>query len=190
VPITLPSQDRRWFCTWSRAPRMAPREADALWNWYRSGGYEAVASWLLARDVSAFNPAATPIETDFKRSMIENGMSNAESFIMGRIQAREAPFSKGVVGAPFYAVCNDVSAYAPGGLKIVQPALLHALKESGWQDMGRIASARHATKKACWAAPWLLAAGATKSQLRDLLEDVPEAPAVNVVNLDKLSGRG
>jgi hypothetical protein len=185
VPITLPSQDRRWFCTWSRAPRMAPREADALWNWYRSGGYEAVASWLLARDVSAFNPAATPIETDFKRSMIENGMSNAESFIMGRIQAREAPFSKGVVGAPFYAVCNDVSAYAPGGLKIVQPALLHALKESGWQDMGRIASARHATKKACWAAPWLLAAGATKSQLRDLLEDAPEAPPVNVVNLVK-----
>jgi hypothetical protein len=190
VPITLPSQDRRWFCTWSRAPRMAPQEADALWNWYRSGGYEAIASWLLARDVSAFNPAATPIETDFKRSMIENGMSNAESFIMGRIQAREAPFSRGVVGAPFYAVCNDVSAYAPGGLKIVQPALLHALKEAGWQDMGRIASARHATKKACWAAPWLLAAGATKSQLRDLLEDVPGAPPVSVVNLDRLSGRG
>jgi hypothetical protein len=185
VPITLPSQDRRWFCTWSRAPRMAPQEADTLWNWYRSGGYEAVASWLLARDVSAFNPAATPIETDFKRSMIENGMSNAESFIMGRIQAREAPFSRGVVGAPFYAVCNDISAYAPGGLKIVQPALLHALKEAGWQDMGRIASARHATKKACWAAPWLLASGATKSQLRDLLEDVPGAPPVNVVNLVK-----
>jgi hypothetical protein len=50
--------------------------------------------------------------------------------------------------------------------------------------MGRLASARHTTKKACWAAPWLLASGATKSQIRDLLEGVSfEAPGVNVVNL-------
>jgi hypothetical protein len=66
----------------------------------------------------------------------------------------------------------------------VQPALLHAMKEAGWRDMGRLASVRHTTKKACWAAPWLLASGATKSQLRDLLEGVSfEEPAVNVVNL-------
>ena len=192
VPITLPSQDRRWFCVWSYADRMPIREADAMWTWYRSGGYEAIASWLLARDVSAFNPAAAPPLTDFKQSMIEHGMSSAESWIVSCIEARKAPFDRGVMGSPLHAAVDYLSDKRPHGatFKVVQPALLHAMKEAGWRDMGRLASARHTTKKACWAAPWLLAAGATKSQLRDLLEDVSfEAPGANVVNLDKLSGR-
>jgi hypothetical protein len=184
VPITLPSQDRRWFCTWSHADRMTPREADAMWNWYRSGGYEAVACWLLARDVSAFNPAAAPPVTDFKRSMIEHGMSSAESWIMARIEERKDPFDKGVLGSPLYGAVDRLQdVQKSGAFKIVQPALLHALKEAGWRDMGRIASSRHTTKKAVWAAPWLLATGATKSQLRDLLEDVPASEQEKVVNI-------
>ena len=186
VPITLPSQDRRWFCVWSYADRMPIREADAMWTWYRSGGYEAIASWLLARDVSAFNPAAAPPLTDFKQSMIEHGMSSAESWIVSWIEARKAPFDRGVMGSPLHTAVDYLSDKRPPGatFKVVQPALLHALKEAGWRDMGRLASAKHTTKKACWAAPWLLASGATKSQLRDLLEGVSfEAPGVNVVNL-------
>jgi hypothetical protein len=91
------------------------------------------------------------------------------------------------MGSPLHSAVDYLSDKRPQGatFKVVQPALLHALKEAGWRDMGRIASARHTTKKALWAAPWLLAAGATKSQLRDLLEDAPEAPPVNVVNLVK-----
>jgi hypothetical protein len=165
---------------------MPIREADAMWRWYRSGGYEAIASWLLARDVSAFNPAAAPPLTDFKQSMIEHGMSSAESWIVSWIEARKAPFDRGVMGSPLHAAVDYLSEKRPSGatFKIVQPALLHAMKEAGWRDMGRLASVRHTTKKACWAAPWLLASGATKSQLRDLLEGVSfEEPAVNVVNL-------
>ena len=155
-----------------------------MWNWYRSGGYEAVACWLLARDVSAFNPAAAPPVTDFKRSMIEHGMSSAESWIMARIEERKDPFDKGVLGSPLYGAVDRLQdVQKSGAFKIVQPALLHALKEAGWRDMGRIASSRHTTKKAVWAAPWLLATGATKSQLRDLLEDVPASEQEKVVNI-------
>ena len=46
VPISLDSQDRRWFCVWSTAPRMNPETAAAMWRWYKSGGYEAIAHWL------------------------------------------------------------------------------------------------------------------------------------------------
>ena len=54
LPITIPTQDRRWFCIWSRAPRMTAAGADALWNWYKAGGFEKVAAWLWQRDVTRF----------------------------------------------------------------------------------------------------------------------------------------
>ena len=102
VPISLPSQDRRWFCLWSRSPRMQPNEAKAIWNWYKAGGFEAIAGWLMSRDVSKFNPAATPMETDFKRTMISSGMSTAESYILDEIEAMRYPFNQGVVACLLY----------------------------------------------------------------------------------------
>jgi hypothetical protein len=57
LPITLPTQDRRWFCVWTHAPRMTAAAADKLWVWYKAGGYEKCAAWLWQRDVSRFNPA-------------------------------------------------------------------------------------------------------------------------------------
>jgi hypothetical protein len=51
LPITLPTQDRRWFCVWTHAPRMTTPAADALWGWYETGGYEKCAAWLAARRV-------------------------------------------------------------------------------------------------------------------------------------------
>jgi len=34
VPISLASQDRRWFCVWSTAPRMDSNKARKMWEWY------------------------------------------------------------------------------------------------------------------------------------------------------------
>jgi hypothetical protein len=50
----------------------------------------------------------------------------------------------------------------------VQAALLHALKEANWVDMGRVASRTHGTKKHIFCAPEH--ARASKSDLRDMVE--------------------
>ena len=155
IPISLPTQDRRWFCIWSNCERMSPADAQRLWDWYDNGGFEAVSAWLHARDVSAFNPAATPMETDYKRTMIVGGLSTAEAFILHQIEQRAAPFDTGVISGPWYRHCEALmaSGVAPGGLKIPQPALLHALKEAGWIDMGLCGAPDLPTKRHIYVRP-------------------------------------
>jgi len=179
VPISIDSQDRRWFCVWSSAPRMDPKVASDLWTWYKSGGFAAIAGWLHQRDVSAFNPAAAPRWTEFKSNLVEHGMSIAESYLVDMMRQRVGEFSKGVVGSPFHALCDRVAGAAPAGVKVPQAALLHALKEAGWVDMGRIASGELTSKKHIFAAPDLVNK-VSKSELRRLVEDAPAARMVVV----------
>lgn len=168
VPISLASQDRRWFCVWSHADRMDPDEAASLWAWYKSGGYEDIAGWLHRRDVSAFNPAAAPMMTEFKLNLIEQGMTIAESYIVDMIRHRVGEFAKGVVASPLYALCDRLSGNMPQGTKVPQAALLHALKEAGWLDMGHCGSAGYNTKKHVWCAPEFKKM--SKSDLRRMVE--------------------
>jgi len=179
VPISLASQDRRWFCVWSSAPKMDKAAADKLWNWYKAGGYAAVGHWLKTRDVSKFNPSAIPMMTEFKMSLVENSMSVAESYIVEAIRARKEEFARGVIGAPFHAICDRLSGMMPQGVKVPQAALLHALKEAGWVNMGRLASADYPTKKQIWAAPDMI--GYTKSDLRRMVEMGPPEKKLVVV---------
>jgi hypothetical protein len=169
VAISLPSEDRRWFVLWCAAPKLPEAQAVSLWNWYQHrGGFEAVAHYLHTRDVSAWNPSAPPPMTEAKLIMVEHGMSTAESFLVDQMTRRVGEFSRGVIGAPFHAVCDRLQGLAPAGVKIVQAALLHALKEAGWVDMGRIASRQHGTKKHIFCA--LDMAETSKSELRALVE--------------------
>ena len=169
VAISLPSEDRRWFVLWCAAPKLPEAQAVSLWNWYqRRGGFEAVAHYLHTRDVSDRNPSAPPPMTEAKLIMVEHGMSTAESFLVDQMTRRVGEFSRGVIGAPFHAVCDRLQGLAPAGVKIVQAALLHALKEAGWVDMGRIASRQHGTKKHIFCAPDMV--NVTKSELRALVE--------------------
>jgi hypothetical protein len=57
-------------------------------------------------------------------------------------------------------------------VKVPQAALLHALREAGWVDMGRIASSDLPTKKHIFCAP-ALAGKVSKSELRRLVEESP-----------------
>lgn len=171
VAINLPSDDRRWFVIWSDAPRMSDEEGEIIWSWLMNGGRSAVAAWLHQRDVSAFAPGATPFLTEAKAIMVEAGMSGAESFLVDLMRNRLGEFSKGVVGAPWHALCDRLQGTAQGSVKIVQPALLHALKEAGWIDMGRLKSRRYDNKKHIFVAPEL--AGYSKSDLRDMVEEPP-----------------
>ena len=167
-----------WFCVWSSAPRMAPAAAARLWAWYKAGGYESIAGWLHARDVSAFNPSAAPAWTEFKANMVEHGMSMAESYLVEMMRGRRGEFSKGAVGSPFHALCDRVAAAAPAGVKVPQAALLHALKEAGWVNMGRLASADYPSKKNIYCHPSL--ANLSKSDLRRMVEEVPASSLMRV----------
>ena len=178
MPITLDSQDRRWFCVWSHAPRMTPDAAAKMWAWYKTGGFKAIGAWLTARDVSAFNPGAAPMATEFKLNLIEHGLSMAESYLVESMRLKVGEFSKGVIGSPFHAVCDRLAGSAPAGVKVPQQALLHALKEAGWVDLGRVASSDYPSKKHLFCAPDL--ANSNKSNLRRLVEESPPSGLVRV----------
>jgi hypothetical protein len=169
VAISLPSEDRRWFVLWCAAEKLPEAQAVSLWNWYQHrGGFEAVAHYLHTRDVSDWNPNAPPPMTEAKLIMVEHGMSTAESFLVDQMRRRVGEFSRGVIASPFHGVCDRLQGYAPTGVKIVQGALLHALKEANWIDCGRVASRLHSTKKHIYCAPDM--AKASKSELRDMVE--------------------
>jgi Family of unknown function (DUF5906) len=179
VPISLDSQDRRWFCVWSHAPRMGAQAAAKMWAWYKAGGFAAISGWLMARDVAAFNPGAAPMLTEFKMNLVEHGMSMAESYLVELMRNRMGEFSKGVVASPFHALCDRLAGAAPSGVKVPQPALLHALKEAGWVDCGRLKSREFDSKKHIFCAPDM--ADVSKSELRRLVEDLPAPLAVRLV---------
>jgi hypothetical protein len=170
--IVLPASDRRWFVVWSDAGRMTPAESDRLWGWYAAGGFDAVASWLHSRDVSAFQPGAAPPMTEAKMILVEQGLSSAESFVCDMARMRRGEFASGAVGTPWHALVDRLQGSAPTGVKLYLPAVMHGLREAGWIDRGRIASADYQTKKHVFCAPEL--AGASKSEVRRLAEGVPE----------------
>ena len=185
MPITLDSDDRRWFCVWSAAPKMTPYEAKTLWSWYHAGGFEAVASWLLARDVSQFNPQAIPPSTDYKQKLIYVGMSNAESYIYHLIEQKEWPFKGEVVAGPWHDLLGGMSGSAPDGVKLNKQALFHALKEAGWVDYGLCLSSENRAKRHCFVRPDL--AHWSKSEARNAAEDQPKKPD-NVIPLPLRAG--
>jgi hypothetical protein len=176
--ISIPSDDRRWFCLWSDAKRLPEADALALWRWYENGGYQHVANYLQTLDVSAFNPSAPPPMTEAKAIMIDQGRSTAEAYLIELITGRQSEFASGVIAAPFYALCDRLMGAAPTGVKIPQAALLHALREAGWIDIGRVGSREFASKKQLYCAPEL--AGMSKSDLRRLAEDIPAPGLVRV----------
>ena len=177
--ISIPSDDRRWFCVWSDAGRLPETDALALWQWYQTGGgFAAVADYLAKLNVSAFNPAATPPMTEAKAIMIDQGRSMAESYLIDLISNRLGEFASGVIASPFFPLCDRLAGGAPSGVKIPPAALLHALREAGWIDCGRIHSREFATKKQIYAAPEL--AGKPKPELRRLVEEIPAAKLVSV----------
>jgi hypothetical protein len=179
VPISLATQDRRWFCVWSTAPRMDASVAQKMWTWYKSGGFASIAKWFYARDVSKFNPSAPPMFTEFKANLVEHGMSMAESYLVEMLKNRVGEFSKGVVGSPFHSLCDRLAGTAPSGVKVPQQALLHALKEAGWIDCGRLASHDYPSKKHIYACPEIYET-TKKSDIRRMVEEQPSPKLVAV----------
>jgi len=106
--------------------------------------------------------------------MVEHGMSVAESYLVDMMRTRSGVFSDGVIGGPFHRICDALAINVPAGVKVPQAALLHALKEAGWVDMGRVGSTELPTKKHIFVAPDLVKKH-TKSELRRMAEDLPKS---------------
>jgi hypothetical protein len=168
VPISLSSQDRRWFVVRSAAGRLPEAQAKAMWTAYKAGGYEAIGQWLHTRDVSAFNPAAIPMSTEVKQVMISDGLSGAEDYLVGLIERRSGEFARGYVSSRWSALIDRLQGAAPPSIKLYKSALFHALKEAGWISRGRVCSAELPSKVDVWCAPEHK--DMPKSDLRRLVE--------------------
>lgn len=167
--IVIPPNDRRWFVVWSDAGIMSSVDAENLWQWYNAGGFDHVAAWLQARDVSQFNPGATPPMTDAKLAMVDLGLTGGEAAIADMARNREGPFVRGIVGSPWSGVIADLCR---GTAKpISREALFAALEAAGWRDIGRLHSSEHQSPKHAWAAPDMV--DKPKAVLRALLEGPP-----------------
>jgi hypothetical protein len=126
---------------------------------------------MYQRDVSAFLPAATPPLTDWKLNMVEHGMSTAESFLVDLLRERKSIFASGVIASPFHTIAEIMikKGDVPAGVKVPQAALLHALKEAGWVDVGRVATHDLSTKKQIYAHPDV-AKKHSRSDMRRMVE--------------------
>ena len=78
-------------------------------------------------------------------------------------------FKQGVIGGPFQSLCRDLADKLNNGVKIPPAALLHALREAGWIDMGRCMSTTHKNKKHIFCAPGFK--DKTRAALRDMVEE-------------------
>ena len=165
--IAIPTEDRRWFVAWTDAPRMTEAAARSLWAYFNSGGLEAGAAYLKTRDVSRFNPSATPLMTDAKAIMIGSARSSGEAWLVERIAGRLSEFRQGLAAGPWQALVDRLQLSAPTTTRLTVPQLLHALAEAGWHDLGLCKSRNYSSRRHIWVAPdWT----GTKSDARDVAE--------------------
>jgi hypothetical protein len=174
MAITLPSDDRRWFVLWSEAPTMRATEAARLWDWYRAGGRDAVASWLRARDVSAFMPGAAPMVTEAKAIMLSAGLSAVEAALVAMMKERRGEFTLGAIKGPWQGLVDRLQALMPVGTRCSVHTLFHAAREAGWIDLGRVKTTEHATRVHMFAAPDIVEKyGNNRSEIRRMVETAP-----------------
>ena len=167
--IALSKDDRRFFVLWTDAAPMSPAAAAALWGWYAAGGYAAVAGLLARRDVSAFNPGATPFVTDAKGCMGEASMSPPESWLFEYIKEGRGVFARGAIAAPFHALLDQLQGQCPPTMRLTRNAMIQALQDADWHDCGRIMSVEYPSNKHIYCTKQLWAEGPRK-YIRALVE--------------------
>lgn len=92
--LRLEDGDRRWWLYSSKMQKREPAYYADLYKWYEGGGCRAVASYLLNRDVSGFNPDAHPPLTSFKAEVLEASRGETRNGLLEMWQDRQGPFSK------------------------------------------------------------------------------------------------
>ena len=178
TPISISSKDRRWYPIESRIAPLAEDKASAIWHWYLNGGFEAIASYLWARDVSKFNPSARTEMTQTKENLIENSRSETEENLLDMIRKREGVFEKGVLSTPLGPVMDILRHTLPRTAQFLHKnAVLSALHEAGWVNVPKCHSVRNLSLKNIFCAPELK--NCSKSELADLLAENSFTPVTH-----------
>lgn len=94
--IFLEESDRRWFLFDSKSPKESDDYFKRLHSWIDGDGAAHVLAYLLARDVSGFNPNAAPPETTTKRHAIESSRGETRQTLIERWHDKAAPFDREV----------------------------------------------------------------------------------------------
>ena len=106
-----------------------------------------------------------------RASLLEQAMGRPTALLLNMIRNLEGPFERGVISAPFHALCADLHPLfnlAPGQ-RIFPAHLLDALLQCNWLDCGRVTSAELPTRRHVYCAPEFVRL--TKSELRRAVED-------------------
>ena len=91
--VTIEHGDRRYMVVWSEMEKQPEAYYRGLWSWLETGGHEAVAGYLLARDLGArgFNPHGEAPWTREKGDMQRETLSDVQSAVMDAIESGEWP---------------------------------------------------------------------------------------------------
>jgi hypothetical protein len=127
--VPAEKDDRRyWVWDCGRGGKLDP--AFGQWmseEWYPNGGAAAVAGWLLARDLSRFNPGEAPPMTEIKRTMIRNSEPRIVRFLREQfeegaaLEGRTVVIAEDVIAAAGKATCAKLGVntrkHVPAALK-------------------------------------------------------------------------
>jgi hypothetical protein len=71
--VYLPADDRRHYVAWSNIPEngLSIEKRNALWHYYKRGGFADITAYLQQYDLSKFDPYAAPRKTDAFWSIVD-----------------------------------------------------------------------------------------------------------------------
>lgn len=105
-----------------------------LHKWYSDGGCEAVIGWLMGRDISAFNPKASPPITDAKRAMIADSLPKEAQQLLRLFDEGEALNSRMLMTTR--ELLNH--ARVNEGINATEHHATMVMKQLGWSPTKRV----------------------------------------------------
>lgn len=134
--VPLDEDDRRWFVMWSGAEPQDAAYYTQLAAWLdKPGTTEAVAGYLLQRDLSAFNATGRAPDTDAKQEMIHASRPAFDQWVIEAVQEGTLPFDADLVAV------EDLLSRLPHYARQYRPtrkALVKALREAGARPLLRV----------------------------------------------------
>jgi hypothetical protein len=117
--IYLPADDRRHFVAWSSLSKedFADNYWRKLYGWYANGGNEAVAEFLLSRDLSGFDAKAPPPKTGAFFEIVNANRAPEDAELADVLDD---------LGRPDVVTLDQVASHA----SLLQPAFAEWLRDS------------------------------------------------------------
>jgi len=84
--IALEGSDRRLSCIHCTEDPLDKKMARKIWQWYHSGGFEAVAGYLAEIDLASFDPQGHALITEYKQEMQEQALTECDLAVRSWLQ--------------------------------------------------------------------------------------------------------